>query len=130
MINGAVIITDNAAINQQTLNSKGTAALPLTFSPTTLTFAPQTVFTTSASQTITLTNNLTTSLSPTLVGSGDYTATPGGARPCSSTLGPGANCTFNVSFTPSAVGIRAAAITVTDAATPSVETLKVTGTGQ
>jgi hypothetical protein len=35
-----------------------------------------------------------------------------------------------VTFTPSAVGTRAAAITVTDSATPAVQTLIPTGTGQ
>ena len=129
-INGAVVITDNAAISQQILDAKGTAVLPLTFAPTTLTFAAQTVGTASAAQTVTLTNNLTTALSPTLAGSGDYAATPGGANPCSSTLAAKAQCTFTVTFTPSAVGTRAAAITVTDSATPSLQTLNVTGTGQ
>jgi hypothetical protein len=129
-VNGAVIISDNAAIGQQILDAKGTAALPLTFAPTTLTFAAQTVGTASAAQTVTLTNNLSSSVSPAITGSGDYTATPGGATPCTSTLGAKAQCTFTVTFTPSAIGTRAAAITVTDAATPAVQTLSVTGTGQ
>jgi len=129
-INGAVIITDNAAINQQILDAKGTAALPLTLAPTTLTFAPQTVATASAAQTVTLTNNLTTAVSPTITGSGDYTAAPGGATPCTSTLAAKAHCTFTVTFTPSAVGTRAAAITVTDSAAPTLQTLNTTGIGQ
>ncbi len=129
-INGAVIVTDTAAVNQQILDVKGTAALPLTFAPTSLTFAAQTVATTSAAQTVTITNNLTTSLSPTITGSGDYAVVPGGATPCSSTLAAKAKCTFTVAFTPSAVGTRAAAITVTDSAAPSAQTLSVTGTGQ
>jgi hypothetical protein len=129
-INGAVVITDNASVSQQILDAKGTAALPLTFAPTTLTFAAQTVATTSPAQTVTVTNNLTTAVSPTITGSGDYTAAPGGATPCTSTLAAKAHCTFTVTFTPSAVGTRAAAITVTDSATPAVQTMNVTGTGQ
>jgi Astacin (Peptidase family M12A)/Abnormal spindle-like microcephaly-assoc'd, ASPM-SPD-2-Hydin/Divergent InlB B-repeat domain len=129
-INGAVIVADNAAVSQQILDAKGTAALPLTFAPATLTFAAQTVGTTSAAQTVTLTNNLTTSLSPTITGSGDYTAAPGGATPCTSTLAAKAKCTFTVTFTPSAVGARAAAITVTDSSTPSAQTMTSTGIGQ
>lgn len=85
-INGAVVITDNASIGQQVLDAKGTTALPLTFAPATLTFAAQTVATTSAAQTVTLSNNLTTAVSPTITGSGDYAAAPGGATPCTSTL--------------------------------------------
>ena len=129
-INGAVIITDSAAINQQVLDAKGTAALPLTFAPASLTFAAQTVATSSAAQTVTLTNNLTASVSPTIVGNGDYTAAPGGSTPCTSTLAAHAHCTFTVTFTPSAIGTRASAITVTDGATPSLQTMTVAGTGQ
>jgi Astacin (Peptidase family M12A)/Divergent InlB B-repeat domain/Abnormal spindle-like microcephaly-assoc'd, ASPM-SPD-2-Hydin len=129
-ISGAVVITDNAAISQQVLDAKGTGALPLTFAPTALTFAAQTVATTSVAQTVTLTNNLATAVSPTITGSGDYSASPGGTAPCTSTLAAKTQCTFLVTFTPSAVGARTAAITVTDSATPSVQTLSTTGTGQ
>ena len=129
-INGGVIITDNAVVNQQVLNVKGTASLPLTFAPASLTFGPQTVATTSAAQIVTVTNNLSTAVSPTIVGNGEYAANPAGPSPCSSTLNANAHCTFAVTFTPSAVGTRASAITVTDGANPSVEALKVTGTGQ
>jgi len=129
-ISGGVVITDNATINQQILDAKGTTALPLTFAPATLTFSPQTVATTSAAQTVTLTNNLASSVSLTITGSGDYTAIPGGATPCSSALAAKAHCTFTVTFTPSAVGTRASAITVTDSVTPAVQTLNTTGIGQ
>jgi hypothetical protein len=129
-INGAVILSDNAAINQQILDAKGAAALPLTFAPTTLTFAPQTVATSSAAQTVTVTNNLATAISPTITGSGDYAAVPGAATPCSATLAAKAKCTFTVTFTPSAVGTRATTITLTDVATPALQTLSVMGTGQ
>jgi Astacin (Peptidase family M12A)/Divergent InlB B-repeat domain len=129
-ISGAVVVTDNAAIGQQILDAKGTASLPLTFAPTTLTFSAQTVDTASAAQTVTLTNNLSAAVSPTITGSGDFAAAPGGATPCGSTLAAKAQCTFSVTFTPSAVGTRTAAITVTDSANPSLQTLSVTGTGQ
>jgi hypothetical protein len=129
-INGAVVITDNAAIGQQILDAKGTSALPLAFSPATLTFAAQTVATTSAPQTVTLTNNLSTAVSPTITGSGDFAAAPGGATPCASSLAGKAHCTFNVTFTPSAVGTRTATVSVTGSASPSVQTMSASGTGQ
>jgi hypothetical protein len=129
-ISGAVVITDTAAISQQVLDAKGTAALPLTFVPATMIFAAQTVATTSAAQIVTVTNNLTTSVSPAITGSGDYSAAPSGATPCASTLAAKAQCTFTVTFTPSAVGTRAGTITVTDSATPAVQTISVTGIGQ
>lgn len=129
-INGGVAITDTAAVSPQILDAKGTAVLPLTFTPAALTFAPQTVGTTSATQTVTLTNNLTTSVSPTIASNGDFAAIAGGSAPCTSTLAAKATCTLLVSFTPSAVGTRASAITVTDLAIPGVQTMVVTGTGQ
>jgi hypothetical protein len=129
-ISGAIVITDNAAVSQQIVDAKGTATLPLTFAPTSLTFAAQTVATASPAQTVTITSNLATSISPTISGSGDYAAAPGGANPCASTLAANAQCTFTVTFTPSAVGTRAAAITVTDSANPAFQTLSTTGIGQ
>jgi hypothetical protein len=130
IINGAVVVSDNAAVGQQILDAKGTSALPLGVTPTTLTFAAQTVATTSAAQTITVTNNLTTALNPTILGSGDFAAAPGGSNPCGSTLAAKAHCTFTVTFMPSAVGTRTATITITDSATPSLQTLSTTGIGQ
>jgi hypothetical protein len=130
-INGSIVLADTAPVSQQILDVKGTAVLPLTFTPTTLTFAAaQTVATASAAQTVTLTNNLATTLNPVIVGSGDFAAAAGGITPCTGTLAAHAKCTFSVTFTPSAVGTRASAVTVTDTANPSVETLTVTGTGQ
>ena len=129
-ISGAVVISDNAAVGQQVLDVKGTAVLPLTFAPASLAFAAQTVETSSAAQTVTITNNLGTSISPVIAGNGDYVAASGGANPCSSSLAAQASCSFTVTFTPSAVGTRASAITITDGASPSEQTVSVTGIGQ
>ena len=129
-ISGAVVFADNASVSQQIFDVKGTAALPLSFAPASLTFAAQTVGTTSGAQTVTLTNNLGTSVSPAIVGNGEYAAAPGGTTPCSGTLPAHAKCTFAVTFTPSAVGTRTSAVTVTDSANPNVQTMNVTGTGQ
>jgi hypothetical protein len=88
------------------------------------------VATSSAAQTVTLTNNLSTSVSPAITGSGDYSAVSGGSTPCGSTLAGNAHCTFIVTFTPSGVGTRTATITVTDSAMPAVQVLSASGTGQ
>jgi hypothetical protein len=129
-ISGAVVVSDNASVSQQVFDVKGTAALPISFSPTSLTFGAQAVATTSGAQTVTLTNNLATSLSPTITGSGEFAVAPGGTTPCTGTLAAHAKCTITVTFTPHAVGTRASAITVTDSSNPGVETMAVTGTGQ
>jgi hypothetical protein len=130
VLSGAITITNNAAVGQQIFDVKGTSALPLTFAPTSLTFAAQTVATASPAQTVTITNNLSTSTNLTISGSGDYTAVPGGTTPCTSTLAANTQCTFTVTFTPSAVGTRVAAITVTDSGSPAFQILSTTGTGQ
>lgn len=129
-ISGAVVVSDNASVGQQIFDVKGTAVLPISFSPTALTFAAQTVATTSAAQTVTLTNNLASSLSPAITGSGEFASAPGGTTPCTGALASHAKCTITVTFTPRAIGTRASAITVTDGATPGVQTMSVTGTGQ
>ncbi len=129
-ISGAVVITDTAAVTQQIVDTKGTAVLPLTFTPATLSFAALTVATTSSAQTVTLTNNSSASLSPTISGNGDFGAVPGGTTPCAASLAAHAQCTISVTFTPSAVGVRAGAITVTDSANPAVQTFSVSGIGQ
>ncbi len=129
-VSGAVVLSDTALVGQQILDAKGTAALPLSFAPASLTFTAQTVGTTSAAQTVTLTNNLAISVSPSITGSGDYAVIPGGTTPCSATVLAHAKCTFTVAFTPSAVGTRASAVTVTDSANPNVQTMNLNGTGQ
>jgi hypothetical protein len=129
-ISGGITVADNAAVGSQVLDAKGTVVLPLSFSPASLTFAAQTVATSSASQTVTMTNNFPGTITPSITGSGDFTAVPGGTTPCTSSLLAHAKCTFTVTFTPSAVGTRASAVTVTDTNTPNVQTLIVSGTGQ
>ncbi len=130
-IKGAVTISDNATIDQQVFSVSGTAVLPVIMSPTSLTFSAQPVATTSAAQTITLTNNENVALTlNTLAASGDFSAVPGGADPCGASVAAGATCTFNVTFTPSATGSIKGAVTVTDSASNSPQTLKLTGTGQ
>jgi hypothetical protein len=131
ILKGAVVISDNGAVGQQVLDVQGTAVLPLTFAPTSLTFAPQTVATTSAPQTVTLTNNLATAMSTlSITGNGDFAAVAGGATPCTSTLAAHASCTVVVTFTPSAIGTRASAITVSGGSNPALQTVNVTGMGQ
>jgi hypothetical protein len=130
-IKGAVTIADNASVDQQVFSVSGTAVLPVSFVPTSLTFSAQTVGTTSPAQTVTLTNHENTALTLTgLAASGDYSALPGGATPCGGSVAAGASCTFNVTFTPGAKGSIKGAVTVADSASNSPQTVKLTGTGQ
>ena len=130
-IKGAVTIADTASVDQQVFSVSGTAVLPVSFVPTSLTFSAQTVGTTSPAQTITVTNHENTALTLTgLAASGDFSALPGGATPCGGSVAAGASCTFEVTFTPGAKGSIKGAVTVADSASNSPQPLKLTGTGQ
>ena len=128
-INGAIILNDTASVSEQVVDVKGTAALPLTFNPTSLTFAAQSVATTSAPLIVTLTNNLATALNPTIAGNGEFSVAPGG-NSCGSSLAAHSSCTVAVTFTPSAVGTRTGVITVTDSGTPGTQTMGAAGLGK
>jgi Abnormal spindle-like microcephaly-assoc'd, ASPM-SPD-2-Hydin/Divergent InlB B-repeat domain len=130
-LQGAVVISDNAAIAQQVINITGTAVVPVTIAPTSLTFAAQTVGTTSAAQSLTLTNNAGSALTLTsFTGSGDFSVTAGGTTPCGASVAANSSCTLSVTFTPTATGTIKGAATITDAASTSPQTVKLTGTGQ
>ena len=114
------------SVNLTVSSGTGTAA----FSPSSLTFASQAVGATSAAQTVTLNNTGNAALtltSITLTGTnpGDFAQT----NKCGSSVGAGGNCTINVTFTPAASGTRSAAVTLTDNATGSPQTVSLTGTG-
>jgi hypothetical protein len=127
---GTLTVTDAASNSPQTAALTGTGIAQATVSPTSEVFAAQTVGTTSAAKTLTLTNNLSTAL--TISG---FTVT--GADPsdfvqtntCGSSLAAGAKCTISVTFTPCAGGSRAASLTITDTATSSPQTVSLSGTG-
>jgi hypothetical protein len=127
-IKGAITVSDNASVNQQILNVSGSAVLPVTFSPVSLTFAAQSVGTTSAPQTVTLTNNLSTTLSKiALSASGDFALA---TNTCASTLAAHGQCTVSVTFTPSQTGSIKGGVTLTDSAVPSPQVVNLAGTGQ
>ncbi|PYU92591.1 MAG: hypothetical protein DMG25_11805, partial [Acidobacteria bacterium] len=130
----SVTVTDNASSSPQTASLTGSGVAASTaaasLSPTSLTFASQNVGTTSAAQTVTLSNTGSAALSITSVAitgtnSSDFAQTNG----CGSSLAAGSTCTISVTFTPAASGTRTAAVAVTDNATGSPQTAALTGTG-
>ena len=96
-------------------------------SATSLTFGNQLVGTTSSAQTVTLTNTGTATMTITsIVATGDFALT---GNTCGATLAVSASCTFGVTFTPTTSGARTGAITLTDNASPSTQTITLNGTG-
>jgi centrosomal CEP192-like protein/ASPM-SPD-2-Hydin domain-containing protein len=129
---GTVTISDSASNSPQSISLKGAGMLPVTLTPTTLAFGTQTVGTTSAPKTETVSNNqkvtLTiTSISITGANASDFAET---GTTCGSTLSAGAKCTVTLTFTPSAKGARNATLKLTDSAATSPQTAKLSGTGQ
>jgi len=101
------------------------AASTVTLSPTKLTFSNQIINTTSPSQNVTLTNTGTSSVSITSITvPTKYTQT----NTCGSSLAAGKSCTISVSFAPTGTGTFTGNVSVTDNATGSPQTVKLTGT--
>ena len=87
--------------------------------------------TASAAQTVTVTNNQTGAVTiNSITGSGDFTAVAGGATPCGATLTGRHQCTFMVTFKPSAVGTIKGAATLSHNAANNPQVVTLTGTGQ
>jgi hypothetical protein len=97
-----------------------------TLSTASLTFAGQLVSSTSAAQTVMLTNPGGTALSITgIQATGDFAQT----NNCGTSLASLASCTISVTFTPTATGTRTGSITITDSAANSPQVITLTGTG-
>jgi len=95
--------------------------------PATLAFPDQTLGTTSAPQSVTLTNTESTPLRPTPTTSGDFALDADG---CSgATLAPGASCSVSVRFTPTGMGARSGTLTFTDSGGASPQAVPLTGNG-
>ena len=96
----------------------------VTANPTSLTFGSQTVGTTSAPQSVTLTNNGSNSVTITSISaSGDFSQ----GNNCGSSLSGNSSCTIDVTFSPTSSGTRTGTLTVTDSA--GTQTVSLTGTG-
>jgi len=111
-----------------TLNPNTT---PLTVSPTALSYGNQGINSTSASKKVTLTNNtgaIVTISSIAISGTdpADFTQS---TTTCGQTLGLKKSCTISITFTPSALGARSAALIITDSAVNSPQTVALSGTG-
>jgi len=107
------------------LNANNTR-LPVSLAPSSI-FMPNTVIgTRSASETATLTNNLTVPLNISNIAvSGEFLQT----NNCTSPISAGTSCTFTITFRPTASGLLSGTITMTDNATNSPQILNLAGNG-
>jgi hypothetical protein len=123
-------INDNALGNPQAVSLSSTVINPqASLSSYSLTFGKQKVGTTSAVQTVTLTNTGTTPLVlSTLTVKGNF-ALASGTTCVGDTLAAAATCAINVTFTPAARGTRSGSVTIKDNALISQQILLLSGTG-
>lgn len=124
-------VVDSAADSPQTVSLSGIAQTsPLSFTPQNLIFPNQPIGTTSASQSVTVayigTAPLTiSSIAPADGNAGDFSQT----NNCGTGLAPGATCTITVTFTPTAVWGRSAAIIMQDNSQGNPHLIGVEGNG-
>ncbi len=131
---GSLSLSDDAPGSPQTVGLTGTGvnASAVRLSATTITFPGETVGTASTPQSVTLTNtgNVTlniASIAVTGTNAGDFTLAP--ASSCGATVAVHDTCTINVTFTPGAAGARTAAVTLTDDALDTPQSITLSGQG-
>ena len=120
---GNFVASSSPAANQQVVSG-------VVLSTTSLLFGDQLVGTSSASQAITLANVGTATLTINGFSFGglnptDFTQT----NNCGTTLRAGQNCRINVSFRPTAAGVRTATLIIRDSDVTSPQAVTLTGTG-
>jgi len=132
---GTITITDSVASSPQkvALTGNGVTGLAATVSPTSLSFGNQTQGTTSAAQSVTLTNTGSGTLTITgfsFAGTNpsDFTLSSTGCKQ-SQSLAVGASCTFGIAFAPQTVGNRSATLQITDNSAQSPRSVTLTGVG-
>jgi|HubBroStandDraft_6_1064221.scaffolds.fasta_scaffold00044_20 hypothetical protein len=124
---GSILVEDNGAGSPHFINLIGDGSIAIAaLSSTSLSFPSLQVGQSSPQQSVTLTNNGNATLNLTNIAiTGDYAQT----NDCPAALGVGSVCTFEITFTPTAGGARDGALTLTDNAPDSPQSITLTGSG-
>jgi hypothetical protein len=123
----AVSITDNAPGSPQSVPLSGVGVLPaVKFSPASLTFSDQVVFSTSKPRPVTLTNTgKGILLIRKIAVSGEFAQT----NNCPKSVPSGGHCTILVKFEPKTKGLLKGTLSITNNAAGSPQTVPLVGTG-
>jgi hypothetical protein len=118
-----ITIVDQTGSRQYVLLNTGAVAL----SPTTpLAFKKQQHGTTSAPQTVTLTNTGKIELKISAIkAAGQF----GVGSTCGASVAAGANCTISVTFSPKTQGAKSGTVTINDSASSKPQVIELSGTG-
>jgi hypothetical protein len=115
-------------LDDVTVSVKGGPAV--TLSPAAVSFGNQNLSTTSAAQTVTLTNVQSSALTGIGISfTGTNASDFGETDNCGTSIAANASCTINVTFTPGAIGSRIATLNVNDSAGTQTSSLSGTGVG-
>lgn len=130
----SVVIADNASGSPQTVSLSGAAVgtLGVSLSATSLNFGEAALGSSSVTQTLTLTNTGSLSLTLGQVGAtaGNYLDFSETRDNCfNATLAPGSSCGVTLAFLPQAVGVRTATYFFNDSAPSSPQAVSLSGTG-
>jgi hypothetical protein len=127
---GGITVLDNASVSTQIMNATGVGVLPVTLSPSSVSFGSVNVGSTSAVTVITVTNNELVAIPiNSIVASGDFIYTTGGGVPCGTTVPTNSICTIGVEFSPTTTGSISGDLTLSFAAGDSPQVVSLTGTG-
>ena len=122
---GALSIVDNAGT--QTVALSGSSTAQVTLSVSSLSLGSMVVGSTSAAKTVTLTNHAKVAVTFSSVAAGGAFALA--SNTCGASIAAGTTCTVGVTFTPVATGAATGALTFTDSALNTPQTVALTGTG-
>jgi Abnormal spindle-like microcephaly-assoc'd, ASPM-SPD-2-Hydin len=124
--------TVNSAVTAKASISVGSGGNgPLTLSPTSLILPNTKLGLTSAAKTVTVTNSNTVAVSVSSVGftganPGEFVISSNG---CGASIAASSSCAIKVALAPKSLGLKNAALTLTDSATNSPQSVGLTGTG-
>jgi hypothetical protein len=127
-LTGTLTFTDNAANSPQTVPLSGTGVEPVTLTPASAVYAKQSVGTTSAAKTFTLTNDQPIDLTGIAISTtGNFAVS---ATTCEASLNAKAKCKISVTFSPTETGTQTGQLIVQDSASNNPQTSNLTGTGK
>jgi Beta-propeller repeat/Abnormal spindle-like microcephaly-assoc'd, ASPM-SPD-2-Hydin len=124
---GSLQVSDSADAMPQVASLSGSGTVSgITLTPASLAFQAQAIGATSAAQSVTVTNSGASTLNIASIGiDGDFALV---SSSCSGAIAPSANCSFSVSFTPSAAGTRTGSAIINSNA-PGTNVVALSGSG-